>query len=122
MCVAVGHCLVAPFGRGVERDWVVDVVVLAERGRLVGAVDRARGGIHQVLDLVVSAALEDVHKTDQIRVDVGVGVLERVADTGLGTEVHDTIKPLPLKQLRHPATVRQVEPHEPEVIEGLKFL
>ena len=100
--------LVTPLGHSVERDRVVNVVVLTERGRLVGAVDRARGGIHQALDLVVSAALEDVYKTDQIRVDISVGVLERLADTRLCTRVHDTGKPLHLKQLRYPMTVCQV--------------
>jgi len=117
----VRHRLIAPLGGGVERDRVVDVVVLAKRDRLVGAVDRARGTVHQVPDLVVTAALEDVHKTDQIRVDIGVWVLKRVPDPGLCAEVHHTVKTLRPKQLSHPVTVRQIQRYKPEAVKGLQL-
>ena len=42
-----------------------------------------------MLDAVVAAALEDVHEADEVAVDVGVRVLERVAHAGLRGEVDD---------------------------------
>ena len=41
----------------------------------VQAINGAAGGVHQVPDIVMAAALEHVHKADDIAVYVGVGVL-----------------------------------------------
>jgi len=38
------------------------------------------------------AAFEDVPEADEIRIDVGLGVLELIAHAGLGGEMHDRIE------------------------------
>src|SRR3546814_4819012 len=45
-----------------------------------------------MLDAVVAAGLEDVHEADDVGVDVGVRVLERVAHAGLGGEVDHPLR------------------------------
>ena len=89
MAVGVRHQFVGLLGRRVEADRVVDAVVLGERHLGVAAIDAGARGIDEVLYLVVAAAFEDVYEADQVAVDVGVRILDRVADTGLGGEVDD---------------------------------
>ena len=99
----VRHHLVRLLGRGVERDRMVRCCRARGTGMLgVGAVDRARGGVHQVAGAVVARALEDVQEAGHVRVDVGVRVLERVAHAGLGGEVHDGVE-LPAREERSPS-------------------
>ena len=59
---------------------MVDVLVHAEGHRRVGAVDRARRGKDEMLDAVVAAALQHVQRADDVGIDVGVRVFQRVAD------------------------------------------
>ena len=61
-------------------------------------------------DAVVPAPLENVDETDEIRVDVGMGVLQRVPDPGLRGEVDDRIGPFAREELRHRRAVRDAGP------------
>ena len=88
MAVGVGHQLVGLLGRRVEAERMVDIVVDRERHLGVGAVDRAGRGIDQVPAPLVPAALQHVEEADEVGVDIGVRVLERVAHAGLGREMH----------------------------------
>ena len=99
MAVGVGHQFVGLLGGGVERHRMVDVVVHRKRHPGVGAVDRTRRGIDQVLDPGVPAALEEIDKADQVGVDVGVRVDQGIADPGLGGQVHHRIKTVLVEQL-----------------------
>jgi hypothetical protein len=83
----VRHQLVGLLGRGVQADRVVDVVALGEGHAGVAAVDAGTRGVDQMLNRVLAAAFEDVHEADQIAVDLGVGVEQRVAHTGLCSQV-----------------------------------
>ena len=42
-----------------------------------------------MLDTAVPAAFQDVEEADEIGVDIGVRILQRVAHAGLGRQVHD---------------------------------
>jgi hypothetical protein len=45
-----------------------------------------------VLHLAVAAAFEDVHEADQVAVDVGMRVLQRIAHAGLGGQVDHAVE------------------------------
>jgi hypothetical protein len=49
----------------------------------VGAVDGGRRGVEQVPALRVAAALQDFEKTDQIGIDVGMRLVERMPHSRL---------------------------------------
>ena len=83
MRVGVRHQLVRLLGRGVERQRMIDVLVHGERHLRVRAVHRAGRGVDEVLDAVVPAAFEHVREADDVAVDVGVRILQRVAHAGL---------------------------------------
>ena len=97
--VAVGHQLVGLLRRGIQAQRVVHVVVHGEREPRVRAVHRARRGEDQVLDTLVTAALEDVEEPDHVRVDVGVRVRERVAHPGLCGQVDHAGGPVAPEEL-----------------------
>ena len=96
LAVGVGQQLVALLGGSVEADGVVHLVVGGVRHFLVGAVDAGRGGVDQMLHagassvVAVAAGLQDVVESDQVALDVRVGVCDAVPDPGLGCKVdHD---------------------------------
>src|SRR3546814_7843456 len=101
--VCSSDLFVGLLGGRVHAHRVVDAVLDRERQLAVVAVDRARRGVDQVLDAVVAAGLEDVHEADDVGVDVGVRVLERVAYAGLGGEVD------------HPLRLERSEEHTSEI-------
>ena len=47
-----------------------------------------------MLHSVMTAALEDVEKTDQIRLDIGMRILESIADPGLRSQIDDPLGPV----------------------------
>lgn len=113
--VGVGEELVGFFGGGVERDGVVDLVVGTERDFFVAAVDGAAGGVDKMFDGVVTASFEDVVETDEVGFDVGVGVIDAVADAGLGGEVDDEVWLFGFEELVYDGFVGEVALDESEV-------
>ena len=75
----------------VQAHRVVHAVVLGKRHHRVAALHAAAAGIHQVLHTVVAAAFEHVHEADDVAVDVGVRVLQRIAHAGLRRQMDDDI-------------------------------
>ena len=68
-----------------------------------------------MLDAVVPAALEDVEEADEVAVDVGVRVGQRVAHAGLRGQVDHALGALARETARAIAVaVGQVDPHEAE--------
>ena len=112
--VGVRHQLVRLLGRGVERERMIHVLVHAERHLRVRAVHRARRCEHQVLDAVVTAALQHVQRARQVAVGVGVRVLDRVAHAGLRREVHDAADRGACEQRFHRRAVGEVDAREAE--------
>ena len=104
--IAVGEEFVALLGRRIQANRIIHPVVSAERDFLVAAVDAAGTGINQVLDTLVSdipgrarndvirvpAGLQDVVEPDHVALDVGIRILDAIADTRLSCEVHDDVK------------------------------
>lgn len=51
-----------------------------------------------MLDFKVSAGFQDVVESDEVALDVGVGVRDGIADASLGGEVHDNGEVVLLEQ------------------------
>jgi hypothetical protein len=49
------------------------------------------GSVDEVFDIVMPAGLEDINKTLDIAVDIGLRILNAVADTSLGGEMDKNI-------------------------------
>ena len=114
--VGVRHHLVGLLGRGVERQRVLGVLVHRERHLRVGAVDGAGRGEDQVLDLVVTATLQDVQRADQVAVGICMGVLDGIAHARLRGQVHHALEARLCKQRVDAGSVGQVQPAEREVV------
>ncbi len=65
-------------------------------------------------DAVVTAAFEYVEGADDIALDVGVRLLQRVAHPRLRAQMHDALEFPGSEQLRHRLPIRQVGMDEPE--------
>jgi len=85
------HELVGFFAGGIEAQWVVYILVYRKRHGGVGTVDAGAAGIHQVFDSMVTAAFQNVCKTDDVAVDVGQRVFYGIAHPGLGGKVNHTL-------------------------------
>ena len=107
--VRVRHQLVGLLRGGVERDRVVDVVVLGERLLRVRAVDGARRGEDEVLDAVVPASLEDVQEALRLASTYACGLDERVAHARLGREVDHALRLRLGEEAAHAVGVGDVE-------------
>lgn len=68
-----------------------------------------------MLYLVVAAAFENIGKADDIAVDIGVRVLQGIANAGLGSQVDDLVEFLGGEQCFHSDPVTDIEFDEAEV-------
>ena len=87
--IGMGHEFVALLRGSIKGDGVVYFIVGAIGHFLIAAIDATGGGIDEVLHFVVAASLEDVVEADDVALDIGIGVGDAIADTGLGGEVDD---------------------------------
>ena len=83
------HQFVALLRGGIEGYGVVHLVVRGVRHLLVAAIDRGGRGIDQMFDFVVTASLQDIVESDEVALDVSVGISNAVADSCLSGEVHN---------------------------------
>lgn len=63
---------------------------------------------------MVAACLKDVEEADEVALEVGARVLDGVADTGLGREVHHDVEAVLREQALDEGGVAQVAAHEGE--------
>ena len=87
LAVGVCHQFVALFGSGIEGHGIVNLVISGIWHFLVGAIDAATAGIYQVRDFVMTAGFEYVVETDEIGLDIGIGVGDAVTDSCLSGKV-----------------------------------
>ena len=120
--IAVGEELVALLGSRIQAHRIIHPVVRAERDFLVAAVDAAGAGVDQVLDTLVSgipgragndvirvpAGLQDVVEPDHVALDVGIRILDAIADTSLCREVHDDIEVVFLEEIIDESLIGEV--------------
>ena len=87
--VGMGHQLVALLRGGVEAHGIVYLVVCRVWHFFVAAIDGRGRGIDQMFHLMVAARFEDVVKSDEVALDVSVGIGDAVAHACLGGQVDD---------------------------------
>jgi hypothetical protein len=113
--IAVRHQLVGLFGGCIERHRMVDVAPDGEGHVFISAVDRAGGGVEEVPDAVVPAALEDVEEALDVALGVGAGIHQRIAHAGLRRQVHHEFEGPLVEHFLHGQAVFDGGLHEPEV-------
>ena len=64
---------------------------------------------------MMPAPLKDIEKSDEVRVTIGVRIVDRVANASLGSEVHHGRKPMFCKQLIGDCAIGEFELHETEL-------
>ena len=95
----MGKQFIALFCGRIEAHRIIYTVIRAEGDLLIAAIDRTGAGIDQVLNRMVPASLQNVVESNHVGLDIGIGVLNRVTDAGLGGQVHDDIKLILGKEL-----------------------
>ncbi len=120
LAVAVGHQLVALLGGGIEGDGIVHPVVRAEGNLLVAAIDAGGTGIDQMLDGIVSARLQDVVEPNDVALDVHIRILDAVAHTRLGGQVHHYLGLVLLEQFVDELPVRNT-PLDGDVVDARRL-
>ena len=86
--VGMGHKLVALLRCGIEAHGVVHLVVCRIGHFLVTAIYGRGRGIDQMFHFMMATRLEDVVESDEVALDIGVGVVDAVAHACLGGEVN----------------------------------
>ena len=81
--IAVGEEFVALLGRCIQAHRIIHPVIRAERNLLVPAVHAAGACIDQVLHRMMPASLQNVVEPDHVALDIGIRILDAIADTGL---------------------------------------
>jgi len=74
-----------------------------------------------VFHTAVAAPLQDVDETDEVAVDVGVGVFKGVTDPGLGSQVHHLGKSLRSEEGRNRRPIGQIYLYESETWASLEL-
>ena len=75
-----------------------------------------------MFNLVVAAAFQQIAEADQVGLDVGIGVLQRISHAGLAGQVDDAVEFLGGEQVFYHDAVGNVAAHELEVWVGLELL
>ena len=88
---------------------MMDVLVHRERHLRIRAIDRTRRGVDQVVDPVVPGTLEYVGEPQQVAVDVGERVLDRVPNSRLGREMYHAVEAFAREELGHSRAVGEIE-------------
>ena len=114
--IGLAHQLVRLLACRVERERMIDPVLHPKRERLVAPVDGRRGGVDEMARTAAAGELQHVAVADQVRLEVGAGILEAVANAGLSPEVNDPIEVGRAAQLVQGAGIREIDPFEPETI------
>ena len=88
---------------------MIDIVVHRERHLGIGPVDRTRGGVDKVLDPGMPTAFEYIDEADEIGIDVGMGIDERIADSGLGGKIDHGVEAIFIKEGGHRLTIGEID-------------
>jgi len=68
-----------------------------------------------MLDMVVPATLKDIRETNDIAINIGIGVLKRVPYASLGSKIYNKFELAFMKQVGHHLAVCHVDLPEREV-------
>ena len=115
MAVCMRHQLIGFFSRSVQRYRMIDIVMNWKRHLGVCPVYRTGWSEYQVLHTGMSAALEHIDKSDQIRVHVCMRIFKGISDTGLGRKIDDNIEMIVVKKLIQAVAIGQVHFRKGEI-------
>ena len=112
----MAHQLVRLLGGGIERYRRVGAVLDRERQLGVAAIDRARAGIDQVLEIgQMPAQLQHGHVADQVGPHIGERMIQRIAHPRLRRQVNHVPQTAdPCHFAQHAVVVGDVQPVEAE--------
>ena len=85
----MGHQLVALLCSCIKRYGIIYFVICRIGNFLVAPVNGRRGGIDKVLDFMMATGFENIVKTYEIALDIGIGIGDTVTHAGLSREVYD---------------------------------
>ena len=84
---------------------MIDVVVNRKRHLGIAAIDRTRRGIDEVLDLRMAATFQNVQKSFDVAVRIGMRVHQGIAHTRLRRQMDHAPDRLLREQLLHPGPI-----------------
>src|SRR5690606_20869598 len=85
MAISMCHQLIGLLCSGVETDGIVDTVSFGKRNFCVLSIYRGTGCIHEMLNLVVTATLQDIDNANQVAIRISHGVFQTIPHTCLGS-------------------------------------
>src|SRR3954454_4229894 len=80
-----------------------------ERHRLVRTVDRARRRVCKMVHARMPAGFENVYECYKVRIDIGLRILERVTNAGLGCKVNHARRRTIRKERLNRGPIRQIK-------------
>ena len=89
--VGMRHHFIRFFAGGIEADGMVGVVRSAKGHGLIETINGRRGGENQMLRRNFPTTIENIQKALQVAVQIRLGVLEGVANAGLGGQMNNDI-------------------------------
>ncbi len=95
---------------------MIDILIDGERHVRIGAVDRTRRCVHQVLDAVVAASFDDVQKAGHVAVDVNMRIFDRIAHARLSGEMNHAVEFLGREQGLDAAAIGQIQLYEAKIL------
>ena len=100
--------LIGLFGRRVKSQRVINAFGHGKRHPGMRAVDRTGRCVHQVLHFVVSTSFDDMQEPNQIRVDVGMRIFNRITHAGLSCEMYYAIESMRLEDALHLGAIDKI--------------
>src|SRR6267154_265634 len=116
------HELIGLLGCRVQGEWMIDVLVDGERHVRVRPVHRTGGCVHQVLDAVMAASLDDVQKAGYIAGDIDVRIFDRIAHARLSGEMDYAAEVLRREQGLDAAAIDQIALDEAKLLVPLQYI
>src|SRR6516162_9513885 len=113
MAIGMRHQLIGLFRRRIEADRMIDIVVYGKRQARVGSIDRTGGGEDEVVGFTMLASFQNIEESGEI----GIGVLQRVTDTGLRGKMHHRSKFAVAKYGLYALAIGEIDLVKTEVVE-----
>ena len=112
--IAMSQKLIRLLRRRIERHWVIHFILRAERHLRIPTIDRRRGRIDQMLHprcaiiIRMAACLQDVIKSDKIRLDIDIRIRDRIPHPCLRRQIYHDRRLVPGKDLSHQRLIRNI--------------
>ncbi|VXA81567.1 hypothetical protein AERO8C_120094 [Aeromonas veronii] len=110
--VGVGHQLATLLGGGVEGDRVIHLLRGGVGHLIPHAIDRAGGGVDEVLDPVVTTPFQHRQHTGEVAVGIGERIVDGVTHPRLRPQMDHPLETMTGKESRHRFAICQIQPLE----------